>query len=231
MDGEKKKRIVAMAAMIFGVAVIVASAVAFSYTSTSSSASNYGNDAASPTSHETSDTKNVNSQDQFSAENATSPSNSDISTEEKTNAENHGSHKFSETTENSFSSDSSSETQANSSSDSEAGTTNDLLTVNITVDASGQGNVHYSGNVELDEGASVYDALKATGLSINARDTQYGVYVVAIGGVAEKSAGGESGWKYSVNGSEPGTSCSNYILKRGDVVKWKFVTKASEAVG
>lgn len=231
MEGEKKKRVVAMAAMIFGVAIIVASAVAFSYTSTSSSASNYGNGAASSSSQETSDTKTVNSQDQSSVENATSPSNSDLSGEEKANAKNHGSHNFSATSEDTSPSNSSSDAGENSISNSGTGSADKRFIISITVDASEHGNVYFSENVTLDEGTSVYDALKATGLSTNARDTQYGVYVAAIGGVAEKSAGGESGWKYSVNGAEPGTSCSNYILKSGDVIKWKFVTKASEAVG
>ena len=105
------------------------------------------------------------------------------------------------------------------------------INVYITIDDAGHGNASYAGNVTLDEGASVYDALMATGVSVNARDSQYGTYVAAIGGLAEKSAGGESGWKYSVNGVEPQTACSNYKLKSGDVVKWKFVTKASESVG
>ena len=118
------------------------------------------------------------------------------------------------------------ETSGSDENDADAG-----VIVRVTIDAAGHGSVEFSGDVSLDEGASVYDALKATGVAVNARDTQYGVYVGAIGGLAERSAGGESGWKYAVNGVEPATACSNYKLKSGDVVKWKFVTKASEAVG
>lgn len=243
MDSEKKKRVVAMAAMIFGVAIIVASAVAFSSTNASLVAQGYGNDATSSSSQETTDAKNDDTQVD---ESTNSTSTDTPSTEEKANAENHGSHNFSygshnfSSTENygshnfsssNSSSDAGENSSSNSSSNSGSSSADARLNVNVTIDGSGYGNVSYSGSLKLIEGASVYDALKATGLSINARETQYGVYVAAIGGLAEKSAGGESGWKYSVNGAEPSTSCSNYVLRNGDVVKWKFVTKANEAVG
>ena len=51
-----------------------------------------------------------------------------------------------------------------------------------------------------------------------------GLYVAAVGGLAEKEHGGESGWKYSVNGADPQMSSAAYALHDGDVVAWRYVT-------
>ena len=59
---------------------------------------------------------------------------------------------------------------------------------------------------------------------MNASNTGYGIYVRAIGGLAEKEHGGHSGWMYSVNGAVPMTACSNYVLSNGDSVSWYYVT-------
>lgn len=98
------------------------------------------------------------------------------------------------------------------------------ITVSITVDASIVGAGSSSASVSLDQGATVYDALKATGVSMNASNTQYGIYVSSIGGLAEKEHGATSGWMYSVNGVTPMTACSNYKLSNGDRIIWYYVT-------
>ncbi len=94
----------------------------------------------------------------------------------------------------------------------------------ISVDASAVGAGSSSATVQLAEGATVYDALKATGVAMNAQNTQYGIYVSSIGGLAEKEHGSSSGWMYSVNGVTPMTACSNYKLSNGDKVVWYYVT-------
>lgn len=99
------------------------------------------------------------------------------------------------------------------------------VTVTVSVTSSAVGNpVSSSGTFTFNEGATVYDALCALGLSVNARGTSYGTYVAAIGGLAEKEHGGTSGWMYSVNGATPNTACSNYVLSNGDTVVWYYVT-------
>lgn len=99
------------------------------------------------------------------------------------------------------------------------------VTVTVSVTSSAVGNpVSSSGTFTFNEGATVYDALRALGLSVNAYGTSYGTYVAAIGGLAEKEHGGTSGWMYSVNGSTPMTACSNYVLSNGDNVVWYYVT-------
>lgn len=99
------------------------------------------------------------------------------------------------------------------------------VTVTVSVTSSAVGNpVSSSGTFTFNKGATVYDALCALGLSVNARGTSYGTYVAAIGGLAEKEHGGTSGWMYSVNGATPNTACSNYVLSNGDTVVWYYVT-------
>lgn len=99
------------------------------------------------------------------------------------------------------------------------------VTVTVSVTSSAVGNpVSSGGTFTLNEGATVYDALCALGLSVNAHGSSYGTYVSAIGGLAEKQYGGTSGWMYSVNGSTPMTACSNYVLSNGDNAVWYYVT-------
>ncbi len=99
------------------------------------------------------------------------------------------------------------------------------VTVTVSVTSSAVGNpVSSSGTFTFNEGATVYDALCALGLSVNAHGSSYGTYVAAIGGLAEKEHGGTSGWMYSVNGVTPNTASSNYVLSNGDRVVWYYVT-------
>lgn len=104
-------------------------------------------------------------------------------------------------------------------------TPSDRITVSVSISSSAVGgSVSGGGTFTFNQGATAYDALCACGLSVNARGSQYGLYVSAIGGLAEKEHGGKSGWVYSVNGVSPMTSCANYVLSDGDVVSWFYVT-------
>lgn len=115
----------------------------------------------------------------------------------------------------------------NASSGGQSGSqeSNYVITVTVSVTSSAVGNpVSSGGTFTFNEGATVYDALCALGLSVNAHGSSYGTYVSAIGGLAEKQHGGTSGWMYSVNGTSPMTACSNYVLSNGDNVVWYYVT-------
>lgn len=134
---------------------------------------------------------------------------------------------------NASSGSSSSSSGASSSSSSSAGGSSQpgtsapagTVTVYVSVSSSAVGNpVSGGGTFTFNQGATVYDALCACGLSMNASNTGYGIYVSAIGGLAEKEHGGHSGWMYSVNGAVPMTACSNYVLSNGDSVSWYYVT-------
>lgn len=103
------------------------------------------------------------------------------------------------------------------------GTTADLITVSITVDGSAAGAGASSATVSLAAGSTVYDALAKTGISISASGSAYGMYVSAIGGLAERQHGPMSGWIFSVNGVEPSVACSAYTLSAGDSIVWTYV--------
>lgn len=99
------------------------------------------------------------------------------------------------------------------------------ITVSVSVSSSAVGGpVSASGTYTFAKGATAYDALCALGLSVNATNSAFGVYVAAIGGLAEKEHGDGSGWNYAVNGSTPGMSAGNYVLSDGDSVSWFYIT-------
>jgi hypothetical protein len=79
-----------------------------------------------------------------------------------------------------------------------------------------------SKQVTVNAGASVYDALKATGASISGSST----YVSSINGLAEKACGSGSGWMYKVDGVYPNYACGKYKLSGGESIVWAYtVTK------
>ena len=87
------------------------------------------------------------------------------------------------------------------------------VTVSVYIDSSRAASNGYpsslgGGTVTLNQGASVYDALCATGASVGGSSG----YVSSIGGLAEFACGPGSGWLYFVNGSSPGYGCGSYIL-------------------
>lgn len=73
----------------------------------------------------------------------------------------------------------------------------------------------------LKKGATVYDALEASGVAFSGAAG----YVAGINGVYEFDWGSESGWVYYVNGSKPNVSSAKYVCKDGDVIQWKYTTK------
>ena len=98
------------------------------------------------------------------------------------------------------------------------------ITVSVYVDSSNAASLGYpaclaSTSVTLYPGASVYDALVATGVGVGGSSD----YVRSIGGLAEFQAGPTSGWTYSVNGYSPGYGCGSYLLYGGESIYWCYV--------
>lgn len=79
-----------------------------------------------------------------------------------------------------------------------------------------------STQLTLSPGATVYDALMASGAPVNGASSAMGFYVSALYSLQEKACGPTSGWLYLVNGSQPSASCSSYSLSDGDVVQWRY---------
>ena len=91
--------------------------------------------------------------------------------------------------------------------------------------------VYFSGKVKYEADKSVYDYLKkicnSNDILLDAKYTPlYETYYVAgIGNLYEFDCGGQSGWKYSVNGKLPGVGCSRHFPQPGDVVVFFYDTR------
>ncbi len=98
------------------------------------------------------------------------------------------------------------------------------ITVSVYIDSSRAEPYGYPSclgdmTVSVEQGSSVLDALKATGLAIGATNSGY---VSSISGLAERACGSASGWLYYVNGVSPGGSCAKYILTGGEKIEWIY---------
>ncbi len=113
--------------------------------------------------------------------------------------------------------------QGASSEDAPAVASEESITVSVYVDSSraasnGWPDCLASTAVAVPAGSSVYDALKATGLSVGGS----GGYVASIAGLAERACGSGSGWLYYVNGTSPGFACNKYVLYVGEDIRWVY---------
>ena len=102
------------------------------------------------------------------------------------------------------------------------------IAVSVTIDATAGEGERTDFDLEVPEGATAYDALVATGADVNASDSDYGMYVAGIDGVAAGDFGDMSGWMFEVNGEMAEVGCSQYELADGDVVTWTYVTEFTE---
>ena len=93
--------------------------------------------------------------------------------------------------------------------------------------AASSGGTLLSTKLSMKDTDTVYDALvtscQAAGIEMGARDSIYDMYVYEIDSFKEFDSGSASGWMYSVNGSFPQRSCSDYKLSDGDRIVWTYV--------
>ena len=177
-----------------------------------SASTDYGNDAPQEGQSDNA-TQDGNAQDESSSASGSQSK----STEKENGTSSSSGNKASSSSNRSSSNGNSQGTTASSAASS-------TVTVSVSVSSSAaDGRVSGSAHPTFKKGATAYDALCATGLSVSTKSSQYGLYVSAIGGLAEFEYGGKSGWMYSVNGSAPNVSCGKYVLKDGDTVSWYYV--------
>ncbi len=94
------------------------------------------------------------------------------------------------------------------------------------------GNILSNKSITLEKGSSVYDALKKSGLVINASNNFGSIYIESIAGIAQGTAGkGAGGWIYSVNGKFPATSASRYEISGGDKIAFHYTVKSGDVAG
>lgn len=221
---------------VTGESVVTKDTKASGSTTTSGEASSKDSKSSNDAKDESKDSDGSKSKDDSESSNKESDKNSDSKKSEdqdgkksgdKSAAQNTGVGDTSNASGGGQSSDgASSSNGGNASSGGQSGSQeSSYVTVTVSVTSSAVGNpVSSGGTFTFNEGATVYDALCALGLSVNAHGSSYGTYVSAIGGLAEKQYGGTSGWMYSVNGTTPMKACSNYVLSNGDNVVWYYVT-------
>ena len=56
-------------------------------------------------------------------------------------------------------------------------------------------------------------------------------YIEGINQIYEKDCGTKSGWMYCVNGTFPNYGCSDYKLKNGDAVEWRYTCDLGSDIG
>ena len=91
--------------------------------------------------------------------------------------------------------------------------------------------------VTFKEGETVFDVLKRVCKENNIQmESSYtpgydNYYIEGISQIYEKDCGTKSGWMYCVNGTFPNYGCSDYKLKNGDEVEWRYTCDLGEDIG
>lgn len=97
------------------------------------------------------------------------------------------------------------------------------INVTLVVDfRNAGGKVDTYENLNLKDGASVYDALKAKYSKVTITNTFGSIYVSGINNICEFQHGSGSGWIYKVNREKSNQSCNKNTIKNGDKVRWIY---------
>lgn len=102
------------------------------------------------------------------------------------------------------------------------------VSVSVEIDATAGEGESATYDVDVPEGSTAYDALVATGADVNATDSDYGMYVQGINGLAGGDFGDMSGWMFEVNGEMAEVGCSQLEVSDGDAIVWTYVTEFTE---
>lgn len=91
--------------------------------------------------------------------------------------------------------------------------------------------------VTFEDGETVFDVLKRICKENNIQmESSYtpgydNYYIEGINQIYEKDCGTKSGWMYCVNGTFPNYGCSDYKLKNGDEVEWRYTCDLGADIG
>ena len=104
------------------------------------------------------------------------------------------------------------------------------LTVTLVVDGSqGDKGSIFDGQIGLDEGATAYDALVASGLELEVDDSSGSPYITGIGGLTNAAGDVNSGWLFEVNGEMAEAGAGDIVLADGDTITWTWWKNAMDA--
>lgn len=121
------------------------------------------------------------------------------------------------------------DTSQQPSSGSQSNDQKPVETISYNMVIAGKGNYVLQKNIIIHDGQTVYDVLKGITnqyhIEFEAVESQYGMYVINIGGLKAANYGGgmNNGWVYTVNGISPACSAEKYVLKAGDQIKWTYL--------
>ena len=110
-------------------------------------------------------------------------------------------------------------------------------TLSIDADTLGLGYIMAPRTVYFNEGETVFDVLyrecRASGIHMSSRWTPIynSAYIEGINNIYEFDGGELSGWMYMVNGWYPNYGCSQYYLKDGDVIAWRYTCDLGRDIG
>lgn len=81
--------------------------------------------------------------------------------------------------------------------------------------------------VQIAQGETAFDALKLcceeNDLKLDAQSSGSSVYIYGIGGLCEGSCTKNSGWVYSIDGTEPDKPINEYVMKDGGSIRAEFI--------
>lgn len=125
-----------------------------------------------------------------------------------------------------------SKNSTDSGSGSGGGSTSSSITVSVKVTGdSKKGTILPVTRVTVSKGTSAWSAIEEA-LDDAGIDYEYSSgYISSIGGLSEFDDGANSGWMYTVNGTEPTKSANQYTLADGDAVVVKYVTSYAGGSG
>ena len=105
--------------------------------------------------------------------------------------------------------------------------TEELISVSLMIDY-GNGEVKTFSNVEMESEATVFKLLekvtRENNIKLGHKDygNELGVLIESLGEAVNNSQTGHY-WQYWVNNSYAQVVASNYQLKKGDIVEWKYI--------
>lgn len=104
----------------------------------------------------------------------------------------------------------------------------EIKLLKTTISVVGIDGVIVQGEIDIEEGKSVYDVLEklCEDHHIEIKTSGFGkiIYVKGIHGLNEFDYGPQSGWMYQVNGVEPRIGAGSYKVKDGDLIEWIYKT-------
>lgn len=84
---------------------------------------------------------------------------------------------------------------------------------------------------DVPKGTSVFELVTSVLRSSGYSYTNYGGYISAVGGLAERDRGENSGWLYTVNGTQPDMYMNQVYVKNGDIIALYYTDDYTKPLG